>query len=442
MFDSMITAQFAAYLVLAIAPMLAWSIWSRRRQRVALEQWHETLDEGTALPTSLHPVIDPAKCLGCGTCVDACPEGKVIGLVDGMAELVDPSGCIGHGACQRACPNDAIHLVFGTRERGVDIPRLQADFQTTVPGVFVAGELGGMGLVRNAVEQGKQAIAGVAEYCKSCAECETDVVIVGAGPAGLAATLAAKQRGLRHVTLEQDRIGGTVAHFPRGKVVMTAPVELPLYGTLDFREISKEALLAAWHEIVASTGIEVREQTRLTDLARHDGLIDVCTQDGVIRTRAVVLALGRRGTPRTLGVPGEDLPKVTYALADPAQYIGQRVLVVGGGDSAIEAALAIAEQANTSVRLSYRGRSFSRAKSKNRRRIDSPPENLTVMLETQVEAFEPERVRIRDAGGESEWYANDATIVCAGGLLPTPLLERVGVEFRTHYGEIEKAAAA
>ena len=141
--------------------LIIWAIYLglRRRTDARSRATREAAAEAGLLePSSLHPKIDPVKCLGCGACVSVCPEGDVLGMINGKAELIEPSECIGHGACKAACPRDAITLVFGTETRGVDIPHVGPDFQTNVPGIFIAGELGGMGLIRNAIEQGRQAI--------------------------------------------------------------------------------------------------------------------------------------------------------------------------------------------------------------------------------------------------------------------------------------------
>ncbi len=410
--------------------------WRGARERRARDTLAESQAAGLTEPMSLHPVIDPARCIGTGSCVSACPEGKVLGMIDGKAVVVDPSHCIGHGACAAACHRDAITLVFGSARRGVDIPQVSPDFQTNVPGIFIAGELGGMGLIRNAIEQGRQALEAIRRLDGIGQGEGLDLVVIGAGPAGFSASLAAMQHKLRFVTLEQESFGGTVAHYPRGKIVMTAPVQLPMVGKVKFTETTKEALLAFWHSVVDKTGLQVRFNERVEHIQQSgDGFL-VTTQQGEYRTRAVLLAIGRRGTPRTLGVPGEELPKVVYRLIDPAQYAGQRVLVVGGGDSALEAALAVSDENGTSVTLSYRSGAFSRAKPKNRERIDAAVAagRLRVIFNSNVTRITADTVEIDLGEGQSETLANDAIIVSAGGLLPTPFLKKIGVEVETKFG--------
>jgi len=405
-----------------------------RLGRVALEEASAT---GLAEPPSLHPVIDEALCIACGACVDACPEGDILGLVGGKAELVAPSHCIGHGACKDACPSDAITLVFGTARRGVDIPEVKPDFETNVPGLFIAGELGGMGLIRNAVEQGRQALESVRKLDGIGAGEGLDVVIVGAGPAGLSASLAALEQELRFVTLEQDALGGTVAHFPRGKIVMTRPAQLPLVGKVRFTETTKEELLGFWHEVVAQTGLTVRDGERVERIEREGRGFRVHTTRGSYATRAVLLAIGRRGTPRRLEVPGEELSKVVYRLTDPEQYRGRRVLVVGGGDSALEAAASLADEPHTEVTLSYRSGAFNRAKPKNRERVEraAAAGRLRVVLNSNVRSIAPDRVVLDCPDGARE-LPNDTVIVSAGGVLPTPFLQSIGVEVQTKYGTV------
>jgi thioredoxin reductase (NADPH) len=392
-------------------------------------------EAGLLEPASLHPKIDPARCLGCGACVRACPEGDVLGLINGKSALVEPANCIGHGACKTACPTQAITLVFGTETRGVELPHVGPDFQTNVPGIFVAGELGGMGLIRNAIEQGRQAIDSICNLDGLGQPQVYDVIIVGSGPAGLSASLAAKQRNLRYLTLDQDSLGGTVAHFPRGKLVMTAPAVLPIVGEVNFREISKENLLEFWAEVLRKTSLKVQFGERVDAIEAADAGFSVVTNASRYRTRAVLLAIGRRGTPRTLDVPGEDFTKVVYRLIDPAQYRGQHVLIVGGGDSALEAAACVAEEPGTTVALSYRSDSFSRAKPKNRKRVEEAKKagRLSVLLGSKVTNIAEDAVELQHSGRTLR-LRNDAVIVCAGGILPTSFLRKIGVRIETKYG--------
>ncbi len=418
--------------------VLAWIIYygvQKRNEIRARGIRDAAVEAGLTEPASLHPQIDYAKCLGCGDCVRACPEGKIIGIIGGHAELIEPTHCIGHGACKTACPFDAINLVFGTEKRGIDIPNVSPDFQTNIPGLYIAGELGGMGLIRNAVEQGRQAMNSIAKLGGMGQQGMHDVIVIGAGPSGISASLGAMEKGLNYLTLEQDSFGGTVSHFPRGKLVMTQPATLPLYGKMNFREVSKEALLEFWHKVASETGLQISYDENVSDIKIEDNGFTVITGKNSYRTRSVLLTIGRRGTPRKLGVDGEEQSKVVYRLTDPAQYRGQHVLVVGGGDSALEAATSIADEDDTTVTISYRSSSFSRAKLKNREKVElqAAEGRLNVMLSTKVKAIGPDSVSIDD-DGQMVQLDNDAIIVCAGGILPTGFLKNIGIEVETKYG--------
>jgi len=425
-------AAYLAPLVLVFWFYLHKSGKSRKNVRILAENKKAGLME----PASLHPVFDPKLCVGCNACVVACPEGTVIGVIKGKAQLINPTKCIGHGACKKACPFDAITLVFGTEKRGVDIPNVRDNFETNVPGLFIAGELGGMGLIRNAVEQGRQAIDNIAKL-KGIGKNRDmyDVIIVGAGPAGFAASLGAMEKKLRYKTIEQDSLGGTVFKFPRGKLVMTAPVKLPMIGKVNFRETTKETLLSFWQQVEKKTGVKISYREKMDNIVREGDSFKVTTSKGEYRTRAVLLAIGRRGTPRKLGVPGEDQSKVVYCLIDPQQYRNQHVLVVGGGDAALEAATSIADEPGTTVTISYRSDAFSRAKEKNRQKVDQAAAagRLNVMLSSNVKEIYKDKVRIELKGKETE-IPNHGVIICAGGILPTPFLKEIGIEVETKHG--------
>jgi len=420
-------------------PLLFILIYALIRKRRTLKN-RRTLTEATKAgltePASLHPIIDKAICVGCGACVTACPEGKILGLIKGKAQLISPTHCIGHGACKRACPMDAIQLVFGTEKRGMDIPLISENFETNVPGIFIAGELGGMGLIRNACEQGRQAMEGITQHLGKHAF-DYDVVIIGAGPSGFAATLSAHEKKMKYLTLEQDSLGGTVFKFPRGKLVMTAPVKLPIIGKVNFRETTKETLLKFWQEVEKKTAIKISYREKMDNIAPLDGGFIVTTAKGEYKTKAVLLSIGRRGTPRKLNVPGEDNPKVVYSLIDPEQYKNQHVLVVGGGDAALEAATSIAEEEGTTVSISYRSEAFSRAKEKNRQKIDAAKQagRLNVLMSSNVKEIQKGKVII-DQQGERIELPNDGMIVCAGGILPTPFLKEIGIQVDTKHGTV------
>ena len=427
--------------IVPIALLVGGYLYLRRaRENAAIRAMEEAIAASMTEPPTLHPNIDLNKCIGCKSCVAACPEQhthQVLGMIRGKARLVGPSNCIGHGACKTACPADAIELVFGTESRGVDIPEVQPNFETNVPGIFIAGELGGMGLIRNAVEQGRQAINSIRDSIEPGRYDGYDVIIVGAGPAGLSASLGAMQHKLRFLTLEQDSLGGTVAHFPRGKLVMTQPAELPIVDKMKFTETTKEKLLDFWQGVARKTQLSINYEERVIGISPQSSGsgFQVDTDRGKHFARAVLLTIGRRGTPRQLGVPGENLPKVVYRLIDPEQYQDMQVLVVGGGDSALEAAHSIADQPGAQVTLSYRSAAFTRAKPRNRDRVETYAREgrLRLVLNSNVTEISEDAV-VLEQNGEQAKLANDAVIISAGGILPSGFLKEIGINVETKYG--------
>lgn len=418
--------------------MLPFILRSRRQERVAAEAEDEAHALGLGEPVTLHPVVDVERCIGTGSCTEVCPEGDVLGMRNGQAYAIQPGRCVGHGLCERSCPVDAIQLVFGTAKRGVDLPRIKGNFETNVPGLFIVGELAGMGLIRNAFEQGKQVIDGIMRTdSKSGKAGMSDLVVVGCGPAGLSTALNALERGMDVTTIEREDIGGTVRLFPRKKLVMTWPIDVPGYGKLTGPEIQKEKLMDLWGEIVHKAGLVVNTREGAQRIAPCTGGFDVVTQNGTYKTKRVVIAIGRRGSPRKLGVPGEELPKVMYALREPEEFQKDKVLIVGGGDSAIEAALALSAQKGNRVTISYRQDKFGRIKPANRERIERAISAgiVEVLWKTNVAEITPTEVRLKDdvTGAESV-VQNSVVFVFAGGELPTAFLKACGIAIDTKFG--------
>lgn len=425
------------YLVPVLLILIPGVLHVRAKQKDS-EVHHAVLKEaqesGLTEPPSLHPVVDLSICMGSGACARACPE-NALGVIKGKGVLINPSHCIGHGACAPACPVGAIKLVFGTAKRGMDIPQVNPEFETNVPGIFIAGELGGMGLIRNAIRQGTQAIRTIVTRPRN--QADYDVLIVGAGPAGIAASLAAKEAGLKYVTVEQeDSLGGTTYHYPRNKLVMTAPMNLPLVGEIKVREISKEELMEIWTGVLDKATPNIRFSERMEQITPEAERFTVRTNKATYSTASILLALGRRGTPRKLGAKGEEHPKVVYRLIEADQYRGKHILVVGGGDSALEAALDISNEPGTTVTLSYRGKAFDRVKPKNRTRLAEAiaAGRIEQILESTVEEIHPESVTLKLGETRIE-RRNEGIIVCAGGELPTPMLKKIGIQVDTRHGE-------
>jgi thioredoxin reductase/NAD-dependent dihydropyrimidine dehydrogenase PreA subunit len=436
------TLAFAAALALALVLYLWWDRSDRNKEQVAQRIADDLRAMGDVVATSLSPSINPDRCIGSGACVAACPEKGVIALVGGRAALVNPLGCIGHGACASACPVSAISLVYGSKTRGVELPVVDQNFQTQRAGVYIAGELGGMGLIRNAINQGRQAAEHIIQGTPSPRRGGGDVLdalVVGAGPAGISATLRLMQAGLRVLLIDREGFGGTILHYPRAKVVMTGALELPLYGKVSRRELSKEELVSLWTQVREKldppfvTGELV---TRLDPL--QDGNWAVVSDRAVHQAANVILALGGRGSPQKLGVAGEEQPKVSYRLLEPREFAGKHVLVVGGGNSAVESALALADyQGCASVGLSYRRGEFARCRAQNRERIASAIQHGAVnsYLSTELEEIADGHVTLRDARGARARIANDAVIVQIGGTPPARLLGSLGIQLVTKYGE-------
>ena len=433
--------EYSIYGIASLIILIVLFIYIKKQKRESKEvdvRIAQAKEDGVNEPVSLYPVVDPNRCIGSGACITSCPEHDVLGIRNGKATIINATRCIGHGACLRACPMEAISLWIGTEKRGVDLPHVTPTFETNVPGIFIAGELGGMGLIRNAVTQGKEAVENIVKTININSKADYDLIVVGAGPAGISATLAAKKANLKVLTLEQGTLGGTVFTFPRSKIVMTHPMDLPLYGKVKLKETSKTQLLELWKTVISKNDIIIKENSKVEAIISEGEHYKIETVNGdSYTTKTVLLAIGRRGTPRKLNVPGEDTEKVAYRLLEPEEIINKKILIVGGGDSAIESALLLIDQ--NKVTLSYRSNAFSRLKPKNAEKINAAIKSglIDVKLNTNVVSIDTNTVHYTENDSKEQLkLENDLVYIFAGGELPTQFLKKIGILVTTKFGDV------
>ena len=399
-------------------------------------------EEGLFEPISLHPYINLNTCIGSAACVSACPEKDILGIVNGKATVINTSNCIGHGACFHDCPVEAISLRIGTESRGVELPHVNGNFETNIKGIFIAGELGGMGLIKNSVEQGKQAIDSIKSRKMKPLENGYDVLIIGAGPAGISASLAAKKQGLKAITLEQDSLGGTVYTFPRAKIVMTSPMDLPIHGKVKLYDTSKDELLKLWKNVISENQLNIKENTKVEQIIPlKDGRFKIITKNNEeFLSNNVLMAIGKRGSPRKLNVEGENLPKVAYRLIESERITAKKIMVVGGGNSAIESALLLMD--NNMVTLSYRKDTFNRLKPMNKELIFNAirKNKINMLYNSNLISINDDAVIVKTEN-ETLSLENDLVYIFAGGELPTNFLKNIGIEITKRFAYIVKKHA-
>jgi putative YpdA family bacillithiol system oxidoreductase len=428
--ESMIIWLLLVLIILII--FIPYVLKFRRRNKSDKQRKDEAVLLGADKPVAQYPQIDYHRCIGCGTCVEACPEGNVLGIVLGKASIINGLKCVGHGRCAEACPVSAIKIGLGDIKSRDDIPILDENNQTNIPGLYIAGELAGLALIKNAIAQGETVVADIAQrITQKNLNGRKDVLIVGAGPAGMSAALTAKKYDLNYLLIDQQESGGTIRQYPRKKVVMTRPVELPLYGVLNKSEYYKEELLKIWQTIHQKFDINFQIGEKLLTIEKQGNGFKVITQNNSYNADFVVLALGRRGTPRKLNVPGEDKSKVMYKLMDAESYSNEHVLVVGGGDSAVEAAVGLARQKGNTVTISYRKSSFFRIKTKNEKIIKKmiAEKKITVLFNSTVAEIRDTEVSLRAEKDEMLVVPNTYVFIFAGGEPPFPLMQKIGIQF-------------
>ena len=403
----------------------------RRKQSKTVEKLHEAKRIGTNKALMQHPIIDLSRCIGCGICTKVCPEGEVLGLVGGKAVLINGSKCVGHEVCMESCPVGGIEVGLGDISSREDIPQLSGELESNLENIYLIGELGGLALIRNAVNQGSRVAKSIQGKLNGSTPAQP-IVVIGAGPAGLSCTISLMEMGLPVVLLDQSEPGGTILQYPRRKLVMVQPIEMPGYGEMNNTEYSKEELLEIWDKIFEAHSPDFRSGHQLETIEKNGSGYKITTNVGEFNSDYVVLALGRRGTPRKLGVPGEDLSKVAYKLMDAETYQNKHILVVGGGDSAVEAAVGLGQQVGNTVTLSYRKNSFSRIKTRNDEQVAKAVKNgwINIMYESTVDSIDEEQVVINH-GGEKKEIKNDYVFVFAGGIPPFKLMNSIGIQFGT-----------
>ncbi|MCB9681459.1 MAG: NAD(P)-binding domain-containing protein [Alphaproteobacteria bacterium] len=329
-----------------------------------------------------------------------------------------------------------------------DGPRVDDLGRTEVPGLRVAGDLADTPLLKTALRQGWDIGCDLADELGDLEaghgdDDVLDVVIVGAGPAGCTAAMALAERGRSYVVLERHAPFRTIDAFPAGKIIYAEPEAIETPGGLWFEDAPKEELVRRWRQHVADAGLNVAQDVEVTTVTREGDVLVVHTvHHGVrhdegarppatLRARRVVVAIGRRGTPRRLGVPGEDDPRVHHQLGDAADHAGASVLVVGGGDSATEAALALVD-AGAQVTLVHRGERLDRPRPRTREAIEAAAADgrLTLRLGARVDAIEGDAVVVTGTDGTLRTAA-DAVWVLVGTEPPVAWLEGLGLTMRS-----------
>lgn len=425
----------AFLLIVVILPFIRSEIRKRRRSKLLAnrivpvsaltEEDIARIETRHPSGRKMYPSVNRGVCVGCGTCVLSCKVKKTLALISGKSTLVDPRVCDACGNCEKACPTGANQMLEYGQKLKIRVPQIDENFETNVPGIYIIGTLAGAGLIKEAINQGRAVLNHIMRSVYP--DRLPHVLIIGAGPAGLSAFLSSRKFGLPSTCLEKGAAANTIRNFPKRKIVMAEPVDMPLFGPLWVGDTTREKLLEVWDGILEKTKAPIVTGARLEGVRREGGRFIVSAGGQEIPCDRIILALGVRGEPRKLKVPGEDLPKVFYNLIDAQEFKGRRIAVVGGGDASLEASLALASQ-GCRVTLVVRGESFPMAKARNREKIAAAIEAKTVEVrfKSAVREIKPKSVVVT-SGESAEELENDAVFIMIGGELPYPLLEKIGI---------------
>jgi thioredoxin reductase (NADPH) len=373
-----------------------------------------------------YPAVNRAVCIGCGSCVQGCREKTVLAVIRGKSTLVNPLACRCCGECERNCLTGGLKIVEHGRKITVRIPWVDENYQSNVAGIYIVGSLTGAGLIKEAINQGRAAVNHIMKGAFPAAL--PNVMVIGAGPAGLSAMLSCRKFGLPVLCFEKDLTANTIRNFPKKKILMAEPVEMPIVGPLWVGDASREELLEAWERMLAKAGACISTGSRLEKIEKKDGRFLVTISGKPYACDKIVLALGNRGVPRKLGIRGEDMPNVFYNLLEADEFSGSAVTVIGAGDSAIEAALAL-QRNGCRVIMLVRGDGFPKAKVKNQERIEQARVGGQIRIHFNSQPLEIGANFISfNAGGATHREKIDAVFIMVGGELPFELLESFGIK--------------